>query len=127
MSLLRNGCSTFGSAFRAVPTRGKMNKSFGRGLLVRPFSAGADGQDQKRAIKDDDALAEGEILLYKGSQLKPILLMLSVSAVNVMVSLVAALYSYLIYHYPYRTNHPSYCAVLWKPDSTLHYVQGRGC
>lgn len=62
-------------------------------MLARSFSASTEGQhgpgqgDHNDAIKDDDALAEGEILLYKGSQLKPILLMLSVSAVNVMVSL----------------------------------------
>ena len=86
MSLLRNGCSAFGSALRVVVTRGVANKSFNRVVLARPFSASAGGEDShKRTSKDDDALAEGEILLYKGSQLKPILLMLSVSAVNVMV------------------------------------------
>ena len=86
MSLLRNGCSTFGSALRVVVTRGVASKSFNRVMLARPFSASAGGEDShKRTSKDDDSLAEGEILLYKGSQLKPILLMLSVSAVNVMV------------------------------------------
>ncbi len=91
MSLLRNGCSAFGSAFRVVVTRGVTNKSLNKMMFARPFSASAEGQSgpghdaNTRTSKDDDALAEGEILLYKGSQLKPILLMLSVSAVNVMV------------------------------------------
>jgi len=74
-----------------VVTRGVANKSFNKVMFARPFSASAEGKSgpgqdaHKRTSKDDDALAEGEILLYKGSQLKPILLMLSVSAVNVMV------------------------------------------
>ncbi len=81
MSLIHSCRSIVGVSSRALKAPGTSCRSFNRVTVARSFSA-----DQARGSKDDDSLAEGEKLLYKGSQLKPILIMLGISGVNSVVS-----------------------------------------
>lgn len=89
MSLVRNCRSIIGLSSRVLRAPGISSSPFNRATLARSFSA-----DQKPASKDDDSLAEGEKLLYKSSQLKPILIMLGISGINSVVSCLLASYRY---------------------------------